>query len=98
MPDDTPATAVLTLGYNHQKQRCVGTWVGSMMTHLWVNEGTMDATGRVLMLAAEGPNTITEGQVAQYKDVIEIESDGHRVLGDDGAWHGFMVANYQRMK
>jgi hypothetical protein len=103
MPDGTPATAVLTLGYDPQKQRYVGTWIGSMMTHLWAYEGTLDATGRVLTLAAEGPNMITAGQMAQYKDVIEIKSDDHRVLtshmlGDDGAWHGFMVAKYRRMK
>jgi uncharacterized protein DUF1579 len=103
MPDGTPATAVLTLGYDPQKQRYVGTWIGSMMTHLWAYEGTLEATGKVLTLAAEGPNMITAGQMAQYKDVIEIKSDDHRVLtshllGDDGAWHGFMVANYRRMK
>jgi uncharacterized protein DUF1579 len=41
--------------------------------------------------------------MAQYKDVIEFKSEDHRgltshMLGDDGEWHGFMVANYRRIK
>jgi hypothetical protein len=41
--------------------------------------------------------------MAKYKDVIEFKSDDHRVLtshmlGDDGEWHGLMVANYRRIK
>jgi hypothetical protein len=44
-----------------------------------------------------------EGKIAKYKDVIEFKSDDHRVLtshvlGDDGKWHGFMTAHYQRRK
>jgi hypothetical protein len=41
--------------------------------------------------------------MARYKDVIELESDDHRllrahVLGDDGDWHHFMTASYRRRK
>jgi Protein of unknown function (DUF1579) len=81
----------------------VGTWIGSMMTHLWVYNGTLDTAGRVLTLNAEGPYMAAEGKIAQYKDVIEFKSDDHRVLtshmlGEDGEWHVFMVANYRREK
>lgn len=54
MPDGGAATMLLTLGYDPQKGRFVGTWVGSMMTHLWVYDGFLDAAGRVLTLEAEG--------------------------------------------
>ncbi len=101
MPGGGPATTLLTLGYDSQKQRYVGTWIGSMMTHLWVYDGALDAAGRVLTLATEGPDMAVEGKMAKYKDVIEFKSDDHRVLtshmlGDDGEWHGFMTANYRR--
>jgi hypothetical protein len=83
---------VLTLGYDPQKQRYVGTWVGSMMTHLWRYDGALDVAGRVLTLNAQGPHMAAEGKMAQYKDVIEFTSDDHRVLtshmlDEDGQWH-----------
>jgi hypothetical protein len=102
MPDGTPATMVLTLGYDPQKQRYVGTWFGSMMTYLWVYEGEVDAAGRVLTLNTEGPNMET-GAMARYKDVYEFKSDDHRVLtshmqGEDGNWQQFMSMEYRRKK
>jgi hypothetical protein len=101
MPDGSPATTVMTLGYDPQRQRYVGTWIGSMMTYLWVYEGELDAAGRVLTLAAEGPDMATEGKTAKYRDMIEFKSDDHRVLtshvlGDDGTWRAFMTLNFRR--
>ncbi|HUL10832.1 MAG TPA: DUF1579 domain-containing protein [Methylococcaceae bacterium] len=103
MPGGGMATTLMTLGYDPQKQRYVGTWVGSMMTHLWVYDGYLDPEEKVLMLNAEGPSWAEEGKLAKYKDVIEIQSDDHRVLrshmlGDDGQWHQFMTAHYRRNK
>ena len=56
---------------------------------------------KVLTLNAEGPNFTSDGKMAQYRDVIEIKGDDHRVvtshvLGDDGRWNGFMTAHYRR--
>lgn len=103
MPDGDTATMMLTLGYDPQKQRFVGTWIGSMMTNLWVYSGELDAAGNVLTLDTEGPDMSTEGKMAKYKDVIEIKSDDHRVLtshmlGDDGKWNQFVTVNYYRKK
>jgi hypothetical protein len=94
---------MMTLGYDPQKKRFVGTWVGSMMTYLWVYDGELDAAESVLTLNAEGPSMATEGKIEKYKDVIEFKNDNHRVLtshmlGDDGEWHGFMTANYRRKR
>ena len=100
-PGGDPATMLMTLGFDPQKKRVVGTWIGSMMTHLWVYDGGLDAYERVLTLEAEGPSMAAEGQMAKYKDVIELKSDAHRVLtsqmlGPDGKWQQFMTANYRR--
>ncbi len=98
---DTVATTMMTLGYNPQNQRFVGTWVGSMMAHLWVYDGELDAAERVLTLHSEGPAMTGEGKMGQYKDVIEFKSPDNRVLtsfflSDDGQWQQFMTANYHR--
>ena len=103
MPGGGTATTMMTLGYDPQKKRFVGTWVGSMMTYLWVYDGELDAAESVLTLNAEGPSMATEGKIEKYKDVIEFKNDNHRVLtshmlGDDGEWHGFMTANYRRKR
>lgn len=101
MPGGGDATTLMTLGYDPQKKRFVGTWLGSMMTHLWVYDGELDAAGTVLTLNAEGPSMAGDGRLAKYRDVIEFKSDDHRVLtshmlGDDGQWSHFMTANYRR--
>jgi hypothetical protein len=101
----TAATTLMTLGYDPQKQRYVGTWVGSVMTYLWLYDGELDAAETVLTLNAEGPamseNSRADGKMAQYKDVVEFKSDDHRlltshVLGDDGQWIQFMSVHYRR--
>lgn len=103
MPGCGPASMLMTLGYDPQEKRFVGTWIGSMMAHLWIYDGSLDAAGRALTLNAEGPSMAGDGKLAKYKDVIEIKSDDRRVLtsymqGDDGKWGHFMTANYQRTK
>jgi hypothetical protein len=103
IPGGGAATWIMTLGYDPQKKRYVGTWIGSMMTHLWVYDGELDPDGRVLTLDAEGPNMTAEGKMTKFKDVIEFKSDDHRVLtshmlGDDGKWQQLMTATYRRKK
>jgi uncharacterized protein DUF1579 len=46
----------MTLGYDPEKKQYVGTWVGSMMSYLWVYDGSLDAEEKVLTLNAEGPS------------------------------------------
>lgn len=101
MPDGGPMNSIMTLGYDPQKQRFVGTFVASMMTHLWLYDGELDASGRVLTLNAEGPGMSGAGKMAKYQDVIEFKNNDYRTLtarvqGDDGTWTEFMTAYYRR--
>jgi hypothetical protein len=104
LPDGSgTARTMMTLGYDPQKRCYVGTWVGSMMANMWVYQGELDASGKVLPLHTEGPNCMAEGQTARYRDVIEFKSPDHRTLtssiqGPDGEWQQFMVAHYRRKK
>jgi len=94
---------MMTLGYDPQKKRFVGTFIGSMMTNMWLYEGTLDAAEKVLTLDTEGPSMSAEGKLTKYKDVIEFKSDNDRrmtseMLGEDGKWQKFMTATYRRVK
>jgi hypothetical protein len=103
MPDGGPATTIMTLGYDPQQKRFVGTFIGSMMTHLWIYNGSLDATEKVLTLDAEGPDFSGGPKLVKYQDVIEFVNDDHRILssrmlGEDGKWQHFMTAHYRRKK
>jgi hypothetical protein len=102
MPGGGTSQSIMTLGFDPQKNRYVGTFIASVMTYLWLYEGSLDAAQKVLTLNAEGPKFSQDG-MAKYKDIIELVSDDHRiltsqVLGDDGKWTQFMTAHYRRKK
>lgn len=102
MPDGDVGRTVMTLGFDPSRSLFVGSFVGSMMTHLWLYEGSLDASEKVLTLNAEGPD-MTQKRMAMYHDIIEIVSDDHRMLSseiqlEDGSWHRFMTGHYHRVK
>jgi hypothetical protein len=106
MPGAGPSASLLQLGYDPARGKFVGTFTASMMTHLWVYEGSLDASGKVLTLDTVGPvfggtEFGEPGSMAKYQDIIEIEDADHRVLRSriqalDGQWHPVMVARYRR--
>jgi hypothetical protein len=96
-------SAVQTLGYDAKTKKYVGTWVDSMMDHMWKYEGTVDSTGKILTLEAEGPSITGDSKSTKYRDVYEFKSKDHVVLtssalGDDGKWVIFMTGNVRRVK
>jgi Protein of unknown function (DUF1579) len=102
MPDSGIGRTLMTLGYDPQSDRYVGTFIGSMMTHLWLYNGSLNMEEKRLVLDTEGPN-FSESSMTNYKDSIEFVNDDHRILtsqilGDDGNWLQFMTANYHRQK
>ncbi|MDX1967683.1 MAG: DUF1579 domain-containing protein [Planctomycetaceae bacterium] len=103
MPGGGKATSIITLGYDPAKQRFVGTFVASCMSHLWIYEGTLDADRKVLTLDTEGPSFTDEGKLAKYQDIFELPSPDHYILHsqtlqDDGSWNRFMTVHYHRTK
>lgn len=106
MPDGNTAASRLTLGYDPAKQRYVGTWLGSMMAFLWIYEGQVDASGKILTLETTGPDMSGSepgGKMARYQDIWEFVEDGHRILTSqmqaaDGSWKRFVTAHYYRQK
>ena len=99
----TPFTAVQTIGYDAEAKQYVGTWVDSMMNHMWKYTGSVDESGKKLTLEAEGPNFITPGKTAKFRDAYEFQDKDHIVVtssmqGDDGKWVTFMTGNVRRKK
>jgi Protein of unknown function (DUF1579) len=100
MPDGSTGKTIMTLGYDPQSDRYIGTFIGSMMTHLWIYNGSLDAGGKILTLDTEGPN-FSESAMTKYQDIIEFVNDDHRILksqilDDNGNWNHFMTAHYRR--
>lgn len=91
----------MTLGYDPNLGRFVGSWVGSMMTNQWIYEGELDAARKVLPLNTQGPAFDDQSKLGQFRDIIEIVGPNERLLrsehlGPDGKWQQFMTARYRR--
>jgi hypothetical protein len=102
VPEGGSWTSLMTLGFDPQRNKYVGTFIGSMMTHLWVYDGQLDASGKILTLDVEGPRFDGSGMV-RYQDILEIVSSDHwtlrsHVLGDDGQWQPFMEGHHRRVR
>ncbi|HLO76920.1 MAG TPA: DUF1579 domain-containing protein, partial [Magnetospirillum sp.] len=103
MPDGGTMTSLMTLGYDPQQGAYVGTFVASMMTHLWVYRGAVDDDGRRLVLCTEGPDMENGGKgMTAFEDSIAIEDPDHRTLtsrmrGADGQWRQVFKARYTRL-
>jgi len=102
-PDGKPALTFMTLGYDPVQKRFVGTFIGSMMTHMWIYNGTLDEAGKVLTLDTGGPDFSGAPGMVNYQDIIEFVDDDHRILkaqlqDKDGKWCQFMTAHYHRKK
>lgn len=101
VPGGSVNESVMTLGYDPQAKRFVGTFIASMMAYLWPYEGALDASGKVLTLDSVGPSFAGDGTMSRYRDIIEFVSDDHRTLvaqvqGPDGTWSQFLEAHYRR--
>ncbi len=100
-PPQDNCDSIMTLGYDPQTKRFVGTVIVSAMTHLWPYNGTLDPSGKKLTLDSEGPSFSGDGKMAKYQDIIEFVNDDHRTLSSqvlvaDGTWQPFMKVHYHR--
>ncbi|HEV7309863.1 DUF1579 domain-containing protein [Ensifer sp.] len=101
MPDGSFGQTLMTLGFRPETGRYVGTWVGSMMPHMWLYDGELDADGTSLALYCDGPDFENPGRTARYRDVITLMDHSRRrlkaeVQTSDGRWKHMMTAQYQR--
>jgi hypothetical protein len=96
-----PVTGVLTVGYDGENKKFVGTWIDSATSYLWTYDGSLDAEGKVLTLNTEGPSPIEPGKRCKFREQIEFKSKDHRIFtssmqGDKGEWTTFVTVNARR--
>jgi hypothetical protein len=89
-------------GYDAEKKKYVGTWIDSMMPHLWQYEGSLDPSGKVLTLEAMGPDCMNPTAQLKYRDVHEIVDRDTRRMSSavqrEGKWVPMMRAELKRTK
>ena len=93
--------SVLTLGYDPARNCYLGSFIASMMPHLWLYEGRVDESGSRLTLDTEGPNFSGDG-MARYQDIIEIVSDDlwtmtSHLSDEAGNWQQINRAEHHRV-
>jgi Protein of unknown function (DUF1579) len=99
---DFPYEQILTVGYDPQKRKYIGTIIDSMTSHIWQFEGTFDVTGNILTWETEGP--VPNPQTpSKFREVTELKSPDHKVftssiLGPDGAWNTMLTVHSRRKK
>jgi hypothetical protein len=98
-----PMNSVLTLGYDPEQQKFVGTWIDSFTSYLWNYEGTLDEENNKLTLETTGPSPTGESQHVKYRETTEFKDQDHRVFTSafqdpDGNWITFLTMNFTRKK
>ena len=87
----TKMNAQFTLGYDPEKNKYVGTWIDSIMNHMWQYNGWVEDGGKTLILEAEGPNMMEPGKTAKFRDVYIFKSPDQMetkamMQQEDGKW------------
>ncbi|MDX2146174.1 MAG: DUF1579 domain-containing protein [Planctomycetota bacterium] len=101
-----PASTLMTLGYDPARDLFVGSWLGSMMTHLYIYEGHLEVSAdgktHTLPLHTTGPDWSDPSKTARYQDVHQLHADGRRLMwaqliNAEGKPTSFMSADYTRV-
>lgn len=95
-----PFKSVLTIGYDADKEKFVGSWIDTAMGKLWIYEGTLDEAETTLTLESEG-HCPMRGETAKFRDVVELKSPDHKVVTSmtqtpDGEWITLVVVDSRK--
>ena len=92
-----------TIGFDKKKGKFIGTWVDMSSGFMWHYEGSLDESGKILTLQAEGPSMSQPGETANYRDIYEFVSDFEVKLtssmeSETGEWVVFMSGVSRKVK
>lgn len=91
---------ILTVGYDVNKKKFVGSWFSSVMTSLWTYEGFFE-DGKII-LETEGEDMQDKTKTCLYRDCIELVDDNTKIFSSsyqnaDKNWVEFSRTTYTRM-
>jgi len=91
-----------TMTYTLFKKKYQATWIDSMMPHVFVSEGDVDATGKIYTFHGEGFDPAT-GKSIQEKWVMEVKDADNHVMsfyapGADGKERKTGEITYKKKK
>jgi hypothetical protein len=96
----TKMNAQFTLGYDPDTKKYVGTWIDSIMNHMWHYNGWLEDDGKTLILEAEGPNMLEPGKTAKFRDIYIFKSpdemETKALMQQDGEWITFATGSSKR--
>ncbi len=100
MGDGPTGYWMMTVGYDTDEGRFVGTWVGSMMANMFVYDGQLDEAGEILTLETLGPDMKGQGRDTRYRDIIQMANPDERTMTSlmltDGEWTEIMKTTFRR--
>jgi len=89
-------------GYDNLKKKYVGTWMDSMGTMILVQEGTADATGKVITFTSTMPDPISGKQQTMRSVLTIVSNDKHTYdmygPGPDGKEYKCLTIVYTRVQ
>lgn len=98
MPGGGEAVMITTIGFDPAKG-FVGTWIGSMMAHMWVYEGWLEDDD-TLVFETSGPRMDDPSKTALYRETARFEGDTRifrsTIQQDDGSWKEIMSMTFRR--
>jgi hypothetical protein len=97
----TTVNTQLTLGYDPEQQKFVGTWIDSSSGYMWKYEGTLNEETQTLTLDTRGPCPLRGGEHANFRETIQIVDDGQKVFtssvqNEDGSWETLVTVTSTR--
>jgi hypothetical protein len=95
-------TGAMTVGFDPESGRFLGTWIDSSQPRMWIYDGELDEDGTTLSLYSEGPDFQDPTITRLYRDATTVLAPGHRrfsssVQNDDGSWTVFMSGEARRI-
>jgi len=100
--DSFPYAFRLTLGFDAQKGKYVGTWIDTMAGYLWTYEGGVDATGDRLTLETEGPWPGSPEKRVKFREVTQFKGNDLRVFTssrlEGDTWVTHLTVTARRVK
>jgi hypothetical protein len=91
-------TGLMTVGWDADKKKFVGTWIDTVSPMMWHYTGALD--GQKLPLEAEGPSFSDPKKKTKFRDTLEIKGKDLFTLTSsieqDGKWTTYLTVTFTR--